>query len=39
MSSQNYDISLDLWLAVGRHDAAERLSHLAADIRHGEVLQ
>jgi hypothetical protein len=29
------DRQADLWLALGRHDTAERLSHLAADLRQG----
>jgi hypothetical protein len=27
------DRQADLWLSVGRHDTAERLSNLAADLR------
>jgi hypothetical protein len=27
------DRQADFWLSVGRHDAAERLSHQAADLR------
>jgi hypothetical protein len=27
------DRQADLWLSIGRHDTAERLSHMAADLR------
>jgi hypothetical protein len=29
------DRQADLWLSVGRHSAAERLAHLAVDLRQG----
>jgi hypothetical protein len=35
LSAAALDRQADFWLSVGRHAAAERLAHLAAELRQG----